>query len=54
MGTSISLGDYEPERIPEPWEESQYRSQRNAYYAQSIDMDINNLSIVLQHLHHWS
>ncbi|MBF4516683.1 hypothetical protein IRZ71_10020 [Flavobacterium sp. ANB] len=43
MGTSISLGDYEPEKIPEPWEEYQYRDLSRAYYTQSISIRINGL-----------
>jgi hypothetical protein len=41
MGTSISLGDYEPEKIPEPWEESRYRDLSRAYYTQSLNMKID-------------
>ncbi|MCV9928757.1 hypothetical protein OIU83_13890 [Flavobacterium sp. LS1R49] len=41
MGTSVSLGDYEPEEIKEPWEESQYRDLSRAYYTQSLNMKID-------------
>lgn len=43
MGVSISFGDYEPEIIPEPWEEYQYRDLYRSYYTQSISMKINGL-----------
>lgn len=43
MRPSISLGDYEPEAIPEPWEEYQYRDLYRSYYTQSISMKINGL-----------
>lgn len=43
MGTSISLGDYEPEAVPEPWEEYQYRDLYRSYYTQSLNMKIGNL-----------
>ncbi|MFG4001438.1 hypothetical protein [Flavobacterium aquidurense] len=43
MGISISLGDYEPEKVPEPWEEYQYRDLYRAYYTQSISIKINGL-----------
>lgn len=42
MGTSISLGDYEPEKVPEPWEEYQYRDLSRAYYTQSLNMTIDS------------
>ncbi|MBF4516681.1 hypothetical protein IRZ71_10010 [Flavobacterium sp. ANB] len=42
MGTSISLGNYEPEIIPEPWEEYQYRDLSRAYYTQSLNMTIDS------------
>jgi hypothetical protein len=42
MGTSISLGNYEPEKIPEPWEEYQYRDLSRAYYTQSLNMTIDS------------
>ncbi|GEM_PF-1498836 len=41
METSIRLGDYEPERIPEPWEKHPRVSLKWAYYTQSISMNIN-------------
>lgn len=43
MGPSISFGDYEPEVVPEPWEEYQYRDLYRSYYTQSISMKINGL-----------
>jgi hypothetical protein len=43
MGTSVSLGNYEPEEIKEPWEESQYRELFRAYYTQSLNMNIDGL-----------
>lgn len=43
MGASISLGDYEPEKVPEPWQEYQYRDLYRSYYTQSISMKINGL-----------
>jgi len=42
MGISISLGDYEPEKVPEPWEEYQYRDLSRAYYTQSLNMIIDS------------
>jgi hypothetical protein len=41
MGTSISFGEYEAEKISEPWEESRYRDQYRAYYTQSLNMPID-------------
>ncbi|PIF71489.1 hypothetical protein [Flavobacterium sp. 2] len=43
MGPSISLGNYEPDIVPEPWEEYQYRDLYRSYYTQSISMKINGL-----------
>ncbi|MEA9412505.1 hypothetical protein [Flavobacterium sp. PL02] len=43
MGTSISLGDYEPEERKEPWEEHPRIDLKWAYYTQSISMRINGL-----------
>ncbi|WP_281232471.1 hypothetical protein [Flavobacterium gelatinilyticum] len=43
MGVSISFGDYEPDIVPEPWEEYQYRDLYRSYYTQSISMKINGL-----------
>ena len=41
MGISVSFGDYEPERIPEPWEKHPRVNLKWAYYTQSISMTIN-------------
>jgi len=49
MGTSVSLGNYEPEKIPEPWEEYQYRDLSRAYYTQSLNMKIETDSDGLLH-----
>lgn len=43
MRPSVSLGNYEPETIPEPWEEYQYRDLYRSYYTQSISIRINGL-----------
>lgn len=43
MGPSIILGNYEPDIVPEPWEEYQYRDLYRSYYTQSITMKINGL-----------
>ncbi|WP_394774240.1 hypothetical protein [Flavobacterium sp.] len=43
MGSSIIFGDYEPEIVPEPWEEYQYRDLSRAYYTQSVSIKINGL-----------
>lgn len=43
MGTSISLGNYEPERIQQPWEKYQRVDLKWAYYTQSAAMQVNNL-----------
>ncbi|WP_289664965.1 hypothetical protein [Flavobacterium panacagri] len=40
MGTSISLGNYEPDPVPEPWEEYRCRELSRAYYTQSLNMTI--------------
>lgn len=42
MGASIKFGDYEPEIVPEPWEEYQYRNLSRAYYTQSLSMAIDS------------
>ncbi|MCM0666930.1 hypothetical protein [Flavobacterium tyrosinilyticum] len=49
MVTSISLGNYEPEEVPEPWEEYQFRDLSRAYYTQSINMAFKSGDINLVH-----
>ncbi|PAM91554.1 hypothetical protein B4N84_27495 [Flavobacterium sp. IR1] len=49
MGTSISFGEYEAEKISEPWEKSRYRDLYRSYYSQSIHMKINTDNIELVH-----
>jgi len=49
MGTSISLGNYEPDEVPEPWEEYQFRDLSRAYYTQSINMTFKSGDINLVH-----
>jgi hypothetical protein len=49
MGTSISLGNYEPDEVPEPWEEYQFRDLSRAYYTQSINMAFKSGDINLIH-----
>ncbi|MDY0986081.1 hypothetical protein SOM12_01560 [Flavobacterium sp. CFBP9031] len=49
MGTSISLGNYEPDEVPEPWEEYQFRDLSRAYYTQSINMAFKSGDINLVH-----
>lgn len=44
MGTSVSLGDYEPEKVKEPWEKHQYRDVSKAYYTQSVNKMVNKLN----------
>lgn len=44
MGTSVSLGDYEAEKVKEPWEEYQYRDLYRAYYTQSLNINVEGLS----------
>ncbi|EKT3967335.1 hypothetical protein NTJ12_002422 [Flavobacterium psychrophilum] len=44
MGTSVSLGDYEAEKLKEPWEKHQYRDTSRAYYTQSVNRMVNKLS----------
>jgi len=49
MGTSISLGNYEPDEVPEPWEEYQFRELSRAYYTQSVNMAFKSGDIKLVH-----
>lgn len=49
MGTSISLGDYESDEVPEPWEEYRYRDLFRAYYTQSVNMAFKSGDINLVH-----
>ncbi|KIO50861.1 hypothetical protein [Flavobacterium hibernum] len=49
MGTSISLGNYEPDEVPEPWEEYQFRELSRAYYTQSVNMVFKSGDINLVH-----
>ncbi|ENA1795601.1 hypothetical protein ABF176_002448 [Flavobacterium psychrophilum] len=45
MATNISFGTYTPPPASkEPWQESQYRDTSQAYYTQSVNMMVNNLS----------
>ncbi|WP_310554555.1 hypothetical protein [Flavobacterium sp.] len=44
MGTSISFGTYEAEKIKEPWEKHQYRDVSKAFYTQSVNRMINKLN----------
>lgn len=45
MATNVSFGTYTPPPPPkEPWQESQYRDTSEAYYTQSVNMMVNNLS----------
>ncbi|MBS7231180.1 hypothetical protein KHA90_09090 [Flavobacterium psychroterrae] len=44
MGISVSLGDYEPEKLKEPWEKHQFRDTSRAYYTQSVNKMVNKLS----------
>jgi hypothetical protein len=43
MGTSVSLGDYEAEKLKEPWEKHPRVDLKWAYYTQSISVRINGL-----------
>lgn len=47
MGISVNLGDYEPEKVKEPWEKHQYRDTSRAYYTQSVNRLVNKLSYCL-------
>lgn len=49
METSISLGNYEPDQVPEPWEEYRYRDLFRAYYTQSVSMAFKSGDINLVH-----